>query len=169
MEEWDGEKLQLPGKLVLMQRLERSQDLGRIGAIVDGLADVRVCELGVWGDDEHASELVRVALGTVGAEASTESTKEAGKGLPAKAPVEFAPELQGTVSDQLRIDQQAERTVGSVAENAPLLRAPGSEQRQLGAEMADLLGQVAQLRDFLVTEDSAEVAEEDQDRCSVLP
>ena len=80
-----------------------------------------------------------------------------------------AAETGGMVRFPLLVDQEREGDAGFLAENTGVVTVPKPDGREARALFPEGLLVLAQLRDVLPAEDSTVVAEEDEDRGTLLP
>jgi hypothetical protein len=138
--------------------------------VTEPTAHERVAHLAAARDHERAAQLQGISSDASGPKAPQPGASEPARGGRSRAVEEVAAEHGRAVADELGIDDDAaDGTAAALEELSRLLDGAVADQHQLRASRADLLVDAAQLRDLLVAEDSAEVAQEDQHHVVVLP
>jgi hypothetical protein len=126
-------------------------------------------ELSSRPDHEHPSELPGVSLDAGLARAGSQGTQ----GVARKPGGEHLdpPTAQacGPIGAKLRIHQDGPIESIILTEGLSEARGTVADDHELGSAGADLVYAVAQLRDLLTAEHSAEVSDEDEDDRAVLP
>jgi len=120
-------------------------------------------------DDEDTAELPGIALhGRLPGAAAKRTigiAEETRRGDPGSAPSKAC----GSIGHQLRIDEQRGLESELLTEVLGEARVAVADDHDLDPPFAPLLDRVAQLRDLLTAEESAEVAQEDQHHRAILP
>ncbi len=121
------------------------------------------------GDREGPALLPRIPRDFRLPESASPGVEGAAQDTGAEGGPEPAAKPGGRVGGSLRIDEHRAIEPGLREKVFCLSRGAVSDHRQLGLAAANLGQEVTQLRDLLATEDSPEVADEDQDHRSVAP
>jgi hypothetical protein len=80
-----------------------------------------------------------------------------------------APQARGAIGAQLRIHQERAVELEVFAEGGRKIFGAVANDDELGSPLSNLVDLVAQLRDLLTTEQSAEVADEDENNRLFFP
>ncbi len=140
------------------------------GRMVSRLAArVAIHDVSPGSDHENAAELPGIALNTGLSRTRAERTK----GIEWKSRREYldptAPQARGAIRAELGIHQDRTVELEVLAERCGKVLGSVPDDDELGTPSANLVDPVAQLRDLLTTEQSAEVADEHQDDRPLLP
>ena len=140
-----------------------------IGVIARSGARVRERRAAIGMENEDASQLQCVALDADLAKAGATGAQSIAPRRRAQQAREVAAQLGRRVSASLRVHQQGKREFLFVAEGGGLARIAVPDHHELGPARVNLRQDVAQLRDLLAAEDSAEVTDENQNDGSLAP
>jgi hypothetical protein len=133
------------------------------------LAAVGVVNLIARTDDNNAAELPRISLDSPLSKATAvgiEALREDGKREVSR---EAPSELACPVGVEARVDEQREGEVKFLLKHPGLGGCTVSDDEELCPPTPDLNTYAAQLRDLLAAEDSAEVANKDENRRPLIP
>jgi hypothetical protein len=123
-----------------------------------------------WAEDETSAQLKRIPAGTMLAVAGRTGTLPGGLVVSPKQMQKVGlSQADGAVSQPLLVDKKREGDAGLLPKEAcvsPIAEAYGS---QAGSSIFESLLVFAQLRDMLTAEESAVVAQENEDRRLPLP
>ena len=138
--------------------------------MVAGLAaGVAVEQRAIRADHEDSAELPGIALHLGLAEAAAQRAHGVER-QPRREELDAATaQARRTIGAQLGIHEQRTVQREVLTEGRREVSAAVSDDHELGAPGADVFDPVAQLRDLLAAEQSAEVADEDEDDRAVLP
>jgi hypothetical protein len=152
-------------------RPDRGKDLGQWRVIRGMGIDVRIPHLGSRTDDERRTELVdtlAALLDSVTIPVGADGTLQAPRIEQELCEVDA---LERCRSRRLRgvVDQHRERDLLIVNERLRVPFIAGADRNDFGAHLRDLVVVATQLRGMLAAEQSAEMAQENQDHDPVRP
>ena len=132
-------------------------------------AYVPIAARAVWSEDEHTSQLPRITLHTALSK-SLAQRSQGGERQPRGEDLDTAPPKSGrTIGAELRIDQDGAVEPLVLAERCREVRGAVPDDDELGPSGVDVIQSVAQLRDLLTAEQSAEVSDEGEHDRAVRP
>ena len=149
--------------------VERRQDLVDRRVVPRLAAHVAIGQLPVRPDHEDAAELPGVSLDRALARAGAQCAERVPRQARRQDLDATAPQPGRAIGAQLGIHEQRAVELEVLAKGCGKVRRPVSDDDQLGSASANLVDPVAQLRDLLAAEQSAEVADEDEHDRSLPP
>jgi hypothetical protein len=132
-------------------------------------AHVSIGQVPVAPDHEHASELPGVSLDRALARSSAERPKRVPRQAWRESLDATAPEASRAIGPQLGVHEQRAVELVVLPEGGGEVRGSVSHDDEFRAAAANPVDPVAQLRDLLTAEQSAEVSDEDEDDRLVFP
>ena len=145
------------------------QEIPYLGMVSCFAADVSEENPVGRGHDKGPAQLPGIALYPGLAVAAAPGSHQVAECAPRKGPSRTAAEPGGPKGGHFRIDPERGRENQFVPHVPGLGRQTVADHHQLGAPLLDLRVNVTQLRDLLAAEQSAEVADEDEENRLLLP